>query len=638
MNYVKNFNEYNVVNEGFGNWLATFLLLTNLGLVPLSIKTADAQTKKEFVEGVSPDKVDAAKFVDFLKKNYSDEKSLETIFTDFLSKNKEVKSSYNDVSKLIQKDGKTFTIKDEHKDTDISNVDIYKFTPVNYLTDLASVIDDSKEPYINNLIYDYEKKTTVEVCVLTVPKLGDNDNIDDYAQQQFQRIGVGKKPTNNGVMIVFSIEDRKWRIHTGYGVEALLTDYECSNIGRNILVPNFKKGDYYSGVVNALNEISAIINKNPQDILKYKKDLEEARDKEMKESMRSFAINGVIGLILLTLIVLLVKTLKKKWDSATELSDEIDAKLKLIDGLITKAKLTGVEEVDSLLNKVKELIEKRKDDILDISKSSERPKPYQLLRYTQFLTKSESRFKLMQDIYDDFDDVYLKWDEQKGKLDEINSAINKHSDIDLLNSISLGLAAFTSLLNTYGERSKFDEKDLKEKVSEMDRLIDKIDSTYNKSVDDAHTLFDQYSGIEAYVKSSVSSVKSRLSTYKNAEDRIKNWKSLVNSALSDMNRYKRWARSGEESSITDKVESFKSVLGGNILKVDDELSSLLSSIENMERKWRGRKEDEEEEERRKKRREEESRRSSYSISSSSGSSFSGFGGGSSGGGGASGSW
>lgn len=55
-------------NEGLKDWVAAFMLLANVGVVPLSVTTANAQTKKEFVEEQPQDKIDAAKFVEYINK------------------------------------------------------------------------------------------------------------------------------------------------------------------------------------------------------------------------------------------------------------------------------------------------------------------------------------------------------------------------------------------------------------------------------------------------------------------------------------------------------------------------------------------------------------------------------------------
>ena len=68
MRYISNYSEFEQTNEGLKTWLSTFLLMANLGLVPLNVKSADAQTKKEFIDNQPQDKVDAAKFVTFLNK------------------------------------------------------------------------------------------------------------------------------------------------------------------------------------------------------------------------------------------------------------------------------------------------------------------------------------------------------------------------------------------------------------------------------------------------------------------------------------------------------------------------------------------------------------------------------------------
>ena len=58
-----------------------------------------------------------------------------------------------------------------------------------------------------------------------------------------------------------SLKDRKYRIEVGYGLEGVLPDGLVGGIGRQYLVPYFRKGDYSSGIYAAAlviaNEIAA---------------------------------------------------------------------------------------------------------------------------------------------------------------------------------------------------------------------------------------------------------------------------------------------------------------------------------------------------------------------------------------------
>jgi len=53
-----------------------------------------------------------------------------------------------------------------------------------------------------------------------------------------------------------AVKDRKYRLEVGYGLEATLPDSLVGSIGREYLVPNFRKGDFAGGIVAAVTEIA----------------------------------------------------------------------------------------------------------------------------------------------------------------------------------------------------------------------------------------------------------------------------------------------------------------------------------------------------------------------------------------------
>jgi len=669
-------NNIEQTNEGLKDWVAAFMMLANVGVVPLTITTANAQTKKDFVEKQPQDKIDAAKFVDYINK-FGGSNPVNKIWDEFILKNKDVKSQYKDVEKYINKDGKTYHFDKKFQQQDFSNVDIHKFTPSNYLTDIGGFIDDSQEPSINNFIYDYGKETSVEVCVITVPSL-DGEDPFQYSLDQFNRIGVGKEPSDNGILIMVSMADRKWEIRTGYGVEGLLPDITCHQIGEEVIVPHFKKKDFYGGIMGALQEIKKNIDRNPDDIKKMKADQDAKSSAEFKETMSDIGY----GALLLTIITALTVMVYRKWKKNEELVDDIESRLEIAEKinkyyiLRNSAKNSGVDELDELFNKFKKIVD---DNVLSVKKSSEpvsKPKFYEFGKQDKFIQEQELRAQTLEDIYGDITKVYKIWRDKKERLDNVKSVISGLSIVGILSSIEDGYRAWTELSNIYGVNTGYDKELLKSKATELSGLVSKAENAYKTSIADAENILSKYGPKEKGISREVSNIRSILSQYQTTDRQLKNWKSILDQSIASMMVYKNWAESGEDKVAQNAVAKFTNIIKNgydkkNMDPMAAELRKALDSIESVQDKWRGRKEEEdeierkrqeeierkkrkkreeEEAERRRKRREEEEeedrRRSSYSSSSSSysssssdsGSSFGGFGGGDSGGGGSGGSW
>lgn len=64
-----------------------------------------------------------------------------------------------------------------------------------------------------------------QIAVITI---NHTDDIEDYAQNMFDKYKFGRSKLDNGVLIVLAIRDHKVRIQTGYGVESALPDLWCS--------------------------------------------------------------------------------------------------------------------------------------------------------------------------------------------------------------------------------------------------------------------------------------------------------------------------------------------------------------------------------------------------------------------------
>lgn len=130
--------------------------------------------------------------------------------------------------------------------------------PVGWVNDFANCISDEYEQKLIELISEVEAKTSSEVTVVTVASMAPYDEAG-YARLLFDRWKPGKKGKDNGVLVLLAIKERAWRIETGYGVEGILPDGLCGEIGRNYMVPYFKEGKYAEGLYNGVLQVSRAI-------------------------------------------------------------------------------------------------------------------------------------------------------------------------------------------------------------------------------------------------------------------------------------------------------------------------------------------------------------------------------------------
>jgi uncharacterized protein len=127
--------------------------------------------------------------------------------------------------------------------------------PPRLVNDLAGVLSKEQVAILEEKLVALDDSTSNQIAVVILKTL-DGYEAQEYANKLFRSWGIGNKKTNNGVLILASIEDRKVWIEVGYGLEGAIPDITASSIYRNEIVPDFKQQNYYRGIDNAINALS----------------------------------------------------------------------------------------------------------------------------------------------------------------------------------------------------------------------------------------------------------------------------------------------------------------------------------------------------------------------------------------------
>lgn len=119
--------------------------------------------------------------------------------------------------------------------------------PAIYVNDFAGIFSAADKQQLEYELRAYFDSTSTQIVVVTVKSL-EGDDASNYAINLGLKWKVGQKGKNNGVIFLVAPNERKMFIATGYGVEEKLTDVYLTRIRENYILPEFKKGNYYSGV------------------------------------------------------------------------------------------------------------------------------------------------------------------------------------------------------------------------------------------------------------------------------------------------------------------------------------------------------------------------------------------------------
>lgn len=135
-------------------------------------------------------------------------------------------------------------------------------SPRGAVNDFANVIDADNASKMEALAQEVLQKTGTAIVVATVPAVGENEDYVMYANGLYQAWGIGKKGEDKGVLIFLTVKERKIRIETGYGVEAILPDGRVGEILDKYVVSFLKEGNYGKGLYNAMYACAAYIAKD----------------------------------------------------------------------------------------------------------------------------------------------------------------------------------------------------------------------------------------------------------------------------------------------------------------------------------------------------------------------------------------
>ena len=127
--------------------------------------------------------------------------------------------------------------------------------PPRLVVDNANILSPEELNALEHKLVALDDSTSNQIVILTVPSL-DDQPIEDVAVNTFRSWGIGNKKTNNGVLILVAVNDRKVKIEVGYGLEGAIPDVTCKDIIDNFISPNFKQSQYYKGLDAATDNLA----------------------------------------------------------------------------------------------------------------------------------------------------------------------------------------------------------------------------------------------------------------------------------------------------------------------------------------------------------------------------------------------
>jgi uncharacterized protein len=124
--------------------------------------------------------------------------------------------------------------------------------------DLAQVLPAERVVELTQELEIHEARTGNQVALLILPSL-EGEPLEEFSHRVATSWQLGQKGTDNGVLLLIALHERRVRIEVGYGLEGTLTDLRAARIIRNEIVPRFRAGDLPGGITAGIRAILGTI-------------------------------------------------------------------------------------------------------------------------------------------------------------------------------------------------------------------------------------------------------------------------------------------------------------------------------------------------------------------------------------------
>ncbi len=123
-----------------------------------------------------------------------------------------------------------------------SGIEFSALKPQGYVSDFSRVVDQQTKAALERYCAAVESSTGAQIALVTIPTLG-GEPVEDVANLLFRKWGIGKKETNEGVLLLLVTNDHRSRLEVGYGLEPYIPDGYAGSLLRRMR-PALRAGRY----------------------------------------------------------------------------------------------------------------------------------------------------------------------------------------------------------------------------------------------------------------------------------------------------------------------------------------------------------------------------------------------------------
>ena len=127
------------------------------------------------------------------------------------------------------------------------------------VTDLTGTLSAEQWTSLEQKLAALEAKKGSQLVVLMLPSTKPEE-IEQFSIRVAEAWKIGRKGTDDGVILIVAKDDRRMRIEVGYGLEGVIPDAVAKRVISETITPFFKAGDFHGGVSAGVDQLIGLIN------------------------------------------------------------------------------------------------------------------------------------------------------------------------------------------------------------------------------------------------------------------------------------------------------------------------------------------------------------------------------------------
>jgi uncharacterized protein len=130
------------------------------------------------------------------------------------------------------------------------------------VTDLSGTLAPEQVAALETRLAAFEKQKGSQIALLLVPTT-QPETIEQYSIRVADQWKLGRKGVDDGILVLFANHDRAIRIEVGRGLEGAVPDAIAKRIIEEVMIPFFKRGDFYGGLSAGVERLIQVVEGEP---------------------------------------------------------------------------------------------------------------------------------------------------------------------------------------------------------------------------------------------------------------------------------------------------------------------------------------------------------------------------------------